>query len=43
MADANETKVVGAVQMAPVFLDREATLAKVRGTSTKPEQTGANS
>ena len=39
MADANQTKVVGAVQMAPVFLDREATLAKVEGYI---DEAGAN-
>ena len=39
MTVRDQTKVVGAVQMAPVFLDREATLAKVEGYV---DQAGAN-
>lgn len=31
MSDSDQTTVVGAVQMAPVYLDRDATLAKVEG------------
>lgn len=39
MDSSNQMKVVGAVQMAPVFLDREATLAKVEGYV---DEAGAN-
>lgn len=31
MSDSDQTTVVGAVQLAPVYLDRDATLAKVEG------------
>lgn len=40
MAHVDQTQVVGAVQMAPVFLDRAATLAKVENYIDEAGESG---